>query len=498
MRNVQLLYAANEITEQDGFSEQRLFFLIRVKNLSFKKQIDIIWSGADGVWHTLPARFHNMAAHDDKEHWIATATFHSTADTPLPRTILYAVRYRVKGEEYWDRNSGHNYFVPVNASFQCSTSTHVLNLGFQHRLGEDQHQVPITIAVNSPLQAQQVRIHWTTDDWQHSRVTDCQLKTCLTLEHGKHIIEGGTQIWSALLDTGSAFRLQYAICCESDNEVVWANNHGRNYRSSHKPLNVLALNLHCRQEDNQDDKFSQIAQAIDELHVDVVCLQEVSEDWNDMRGNWETNSAKIINDRLKQPFHIHTDWSHLGFDRYREGVAILSRHPIAEYDARYMSNDSDPYSINSRKGVMGQIPIPWFGRINFFSVHTSWWDGGFEEQFHNLRNWAESWNNDQVKATMLCGDFNIAAGSRGYQLVVNSSEYEDEFLAVTSPKVFTKIFHKQQDNWPRYLAHDGRIDYIWKDRSSALRPIAARFIFTPQEYGRVSDHEGLLLTFEMA
>ena len=37
-------------------------------------------------------------------------------------------------------------------------------------------------------------------------------------------------------------------------------------------LKILTLNLHCYQEENQDAKFSQIAKAIDDLDIDVVCL----------------------------------------------------------------------------------------------------------------------------------------------------------------------------------------------------------------------------------
>lgn len=97
---------------------------------------------------------------------------------------------------------------------------------------------------------------------------------------------------------------------------------------------------------------------------------------------------------------------------------------------------------------------------------------------------------------MLCGDFNIKAGSRGYEQVVNSNDYEDQYLAVSSPGTFKKIFAGRRQNWQRYLADDGRIDYIFMKKSSRLRVTSGRVIFTEQEYGRVSDHEGYLMTFE--
>ena len=145
---------------------------------------------------------------------------------------------------------------------------------------------------------------------------------------------------------------------------------------------------------------------------------------------------------------------------------------------------------------MAQVDIPCIGRINCFSSHISWWDDGFPEQFENLRDWANSNHNGQVRATLLCGDFNIKAGSRGYKLVADASDYEDQFLAAKSPKVFKKIFRERRPDWQRYLIDDHRIDYIFMKNSSGLRVTSARVIFTEQEYGRVSDHEGYLMTFE--
>ena len=495
MSKIRLLYAANEISKVRGLFRQELSFFVSVDNLAFTKKIDIVWAGEDGVWHSLPASFHS-SLDNHREYWSATALFHPSADKYLPGKIQFAVRYLVSGKEYWDNNQGLNFHSLVNSNVQRAEQHVLLNIGFNKLIGDEQKLVPITVAVNHPVHARKVSLHWTTDDWKHTNVTRCYLKSSLSLDHDGNSISGGTQLWKALLNVGQDFRLQYSICCESDHHVLWDNNFGQNYVASRKPLNVLILNLHCYQEENQDYKFSQIARAIDELNVDIVCLQEVAEDWNDAHGNWQSNSARIINDRLASPYHIHTDWSHLGFDRYREGVAILSRCPITKYDARYVSNNSDPYNIHARKVVMAQVSVPGIGLVNCFSSHLSWWQDGFSEQFQNLRRWADENHNWQASATMLCGDFNIKAGSRGYEVVVNSNSYEDQFLAVNAPGVFRNIFRERQPHWQRYLVDDHRIDYIFMKKTSALRVISARALFNDQEYGRVSDHEGYLMTFE--
>ncbi|TCJ19513.1 endonuclease [Parasulfuritortus cantonensis] len=494
---IRLQHAGNEVVQEAGHSRQDLFFVAAVDNIAYAKRVDILWAGRDGVWHTLPATFHSMAG-DHSEYWIATASLHLASHGAGPDAIRFALRCQMQGEEHWDNNGGANYVCPAHSYMRLGGDRAVFNLGPTQRLHDHQRTIAVSVAVHQPVRADQVVVHWTTDDWQNVHVTPCQPRSRLERMPAGGPEEEACEIWSAVLNAGDAFRIQYSVCCESGEQAIWDNNDFDNYSPSRKPLNVLVLNLHCRQEDDQDYKFSEIAKAIDELSVDVVCLQEVSEDWNDAQGDWASNSARIINDRLEKPFHIHNDWSHLGFGRYREGVAILSRYPFSEYDSRYVSNKRDPYSIDSRKVVMGKIAVPYFGAINVFSVHVSWWENGFAEQFDNLHQWARSRRETGVTGTLLCGDFNVAAGSPGYARIVAAQDYDDQFLAVHAPATFAAVFRERKPGWQSLLANDGRIDFAFLEKSSALKVTSARQVFTGTEYAEVSDHQGVLLTFEPA
>ncbi|MFZ4623425.1 MAG: endonuclease/exonuclease/phosphatase family protein [Rhodoferax sp.] len=495
MKKIQLLYVINERSKKNELIQQKLTFFVLLENVAYAKKLDIVWAGEDGVWHTSPGMYHS-SPEKDKDYWFAKATFVSNSDEALPGNIEFALCYRVLENEYWDNNHGLNYSSRINAGIQIFKHHPLLNIGFDKRLHVDQKVIPITIAATQSLCAEKITIHWTTNDWKHSHITRCHLMRSGTLDREGKPTQDGVQVWKGLLVIGHAFRLEYCICCESADQVSWDNNFGHNYTTSRKALKVLILNLHCYQEDNQDHKLSKIAMAINELDIDVVCLQEVAELWNEGKGDWESNSAKIINDRLVSPYHIQTDWSHLGFDQYREGVAVLSRYPVQKHDSRYVSNTDDPYNINARKVVMAQISVPHIGLINFFSCHLSWWEGGFSEQFENLLQWANSKNTWHIKGTLLCGDFNIKAGSRGYELVVDSNKYSDQFLAVNSPPVYQKIFIDKRPHWQRYLADDHRIDYIFMKKPSELKVTSGRQLFTEQDYGSVSDHCGYLMTFE--
>jgi maltose 6'-phosphate phosphatase len=494
---IRLQYAANEVVREAVGVRQNLYFLAEVENLAYSKRVDVRWAGEDGVWHTLPAAFHSLSD-DNTEYWIATTSLSMAGRDAHLGAIRFALRYRILGQEHWNNNGGLDHTCPAHSYLRIAESRPVLNLGPTERLMDHQGPVAISVAVNHPLQADKVVVSWTTDDWQHVKTTQCQLRSRLGCTDPDLPEEEVCEIWSTVLDAGDAFRIQYCVCCESNERKICDNNNSNNYSPSRKPLNVLILNLHCRQEENQDYKFSEIAKAIDELSVDIVCLQEVSENWNDTRGDWKSNSARIINDRLKAPFHIHADWSHLGFGCYREGIAILSRYPIAEHGSRYVSNNQDPYSIDSRKVVMGKITVPYIGPINVFSIHVSWWGNGFAEQFDNLHHWAQSRRNGEIKGTLLCGDFNVAAGSKGYERIVATQSYDDQYLAARSPKTFAAVFRERIPGWQGLLADDGRIDFAFLEKSSALKVTSARQLFTGEEYCAVSDHQGVLLTFEPA
>jgi maltose 6'-phosphate phosphatase len=129
---------------------------------------------------------------------------------------------------------------------------------------------------------------------------------------------------------------------------------------------------------------------------------------------------------------------------------------------------------------MARIRVPYFGVINVFSVHLSWWENGFQEQFEDLRRWAESKQTPEVVATFLCGDFNNAANTAGHAVL--SREYEDQFLKANARRLDR--------------ADDRRIDYLLLKRGNALRVSSAYPLFTKDDYGPVSDHEGYCAEFE--
>ncbi len=502
MNDIQLLYAKSIISTRGGHSVQELEFVVLVTNLAYHKQVVVHWAGDDNVWQELPACYHSSSG-QGREQWLARASCRCSSAGRLPGNIRFALQYLVPGRAYWDNNHHANHFLKADAGVLLGPGVLLTHLAFRPLLPQGETVQSVVVAVHRTLKARQVFIRWTIDNWKTYRQTRCFLQHDYWQQEQQSDAgnpnEFGLSVWSGRIKARSAFRVEYAIGCETEQGEVWDNNFGINYTADRAGLKILTLNLHCYQEADQDEKFNEIARAIDEVDIDVVCLQEVGEEWNDGLGNWHSNAAKIIQDRLREygrHYHLCTDWSHIGFDRYREGSAILSKYDLVKEGSAYVSATCDIHNIHARKVVMAQIHFPYVGLLNVFSVHLSWWADGFWPQFVKLWQWTNEVESDQVVATLLCGDFNTKAGSQGYMLIANSGGFEDQILQATSPALFAKVFRGTMPSRGEHLDGDGRIDYLFAKRSSRLKATSARIIFTGLDYRRVSDHLGYLVEFE--
>ena len=399
------------------------------------------------------------------------------------------------GADYWDSNHRENYTIKADSGVLVSDAFPLLAIKVQTLLRPSDAFLPITVAAHQSLNPKKIFLHWSTDHWKTTNISECYFwrrhweKTHSS--NAQNPNECGTAIWVTHLPVNQAYRIEYAIGCETPERIVWDNNSGENYVASHERLKVLTLNLHCYQEENQDAKLSTIAKAIDDHEVDIVCLQEVAEPWDREAIALEANTAKLIRQRLKQYYHLVTDWSHRGFEVYREGCAILSRHEIFFGDSGFISSNQDENSIHARKIVMAQVNVPYIGRVNVYSAHLSWWKDGFRGQFENLKTWAHEKHSEGVVATLLLGDFNAKTGSEGYLLATGTNEFQDQFLKAHQPGG-----RERMQAGPSAIPNDGRIDFIFLKTGSTLEVKASKVLFTDNDYGRVSDHPGFYAEFE--
>ena len=488
---IRLLYAKNIISRCQGIPEQQLSFFAVVENRAFEKEVEIHWAGENGDWKKLRANF-DSARGPGYELWSAHTTLQLSGDeAELPGDIQFSLSYRTRGETFWDEGDNRqNYSLNADAGVRLGHDFAVVNLDTQPRLHTGQSYLPITVAIRQSLRPQDVFVEWTIDRWETSQRTPCFFKRKhWDKAHGSNARNPNRYdcaVWIGQLQINRASRVQYAIGCQTEQGLVWDNNFGQDYIAARKTLKVLTLNLHCYQEENQQEKFSTIAKAINDLDVDLVCLQEVAEPWNGGQGDWNANSARIIRDQLRTPYDLHVDWSHFGFGQYREGCAILSKYEFLQRDACFVSSERGMNSIHSRKIVMGQVHVPDFGAMNIFSAHLSWWANGFQEQFNNLHAWVGQRMGDGVVAALVCGDFNLRRGSEGYGLVTAVHGYADAYLEARS---------RWRDHDPGEN-NDLRIDFAFVRKGGPLIAVGTRELFNGHDYNRVSDHTGYYFEFE--
>ena len=277
-------------------------------------------------------------------------------------------------------------------------------------------------------------------------------------------------------------------------------------------LSLLTLNLHTYQQHPRHCPFDTmhqherevclIAEAIAQQRIDVICFQEVGEYLYDPLtepfGLSPSNMANRILNRLGEWGHlyqIHQDWSHVGFYRWREGTAILSRYPLRHNYSAYVSHDSRKDNYMSRNVTVTCVDVPWFGLLHVANVHLSWAHHGFYEEYANLRRLIDSRKGFGIRGDLMVGDFNAPAGEHAYQHIVGGGDYVDQFYELHPERFFEPSYAGQIDGWK--YGPPKRIDYIFKRNGAPLRIKSLEVMFNNQFYPVVSDHYGYLARFKL-
>lgn len=266
-------------------------------------------------------------------------------------------------------------------------------------------------------------------------------------------------------------------------------------------MKLLTLNTHSFVEEEYERKRALFVRGILQEKPDVIALQEVNQSRNAKRV--EVPGAGIVADRgisLRLDNHVYRVAEELenqglsyywvwlpmkiGYDKYDEGLAVLSRFPIEDWQCVRIS-DSDSYeNFRTRYALGVYTKNRWF-----YSVHTSRWRED-EESF--LAQWGRLLLHLRDKDEVwLMGDFNSPAKETGtgYDLIRKSGWYDSYALAgekdcgVTIPGAI--------DGWRDGAGDAMRIDYIWSNFCAKV--LRSEVVFNGKRLERVSDHYGVLI-----
>jgi len=257
-------------------------------------------------------------------------------------------------------------------------------------------------------------------------------------------------------------------------------------------MKLLTLNCHSWQEDDQIEKIRYLAETIYERAYDVVALQEVSQHkdrgiiYDNIR---EDNFAHLLVEELKElgsNYSFIWDFSHYGYDVWEEGVAILSKHPIAEVESFYVSRSRSIHNWKSRKILGGTIGIEG-EEIAFYTCHTGWWsdeDEPFEYQGKELSAKLRNLN----KRAFFMGDFNNDARARGegYDFLIKKKFIDTFTLARSKDDGHTVL--GDIAGWEGDYSRK-RLDIIFTNKMTDVK--SNRVIFNEENKKIISDHFGV-------
>jgi len=268
-------------------------------------------------------------------------------------------------------------------------------------------------------------------------------------------------------------------------------------------MKILTLNTHAWAEEDQLNKISQLADFINAHQFDVISMQEVNQSIEESALSAEhlqhfistdpdavikkDNYAHVLLTQLTDTYYWTWVPTHVGFSKYDEGLAILSRTPITASFEEYVSHMRDYSNYRTRKIVGIQTPVE--GEATWFvNGHYNWWDDA-QEPFKGQWELTESKLAPYLNQPLfIMGDFNNVAEVRGegYDHIVSqgwndlytTAEQKDDGATVV------KAIAGWADN-----KRDLRIDYIF-----SKHPVQAKsstVVLNGKNGPVVSDHYGV-------
>lgn len=276
-------------------------------------------------------------------------------------------------------------------------------------------------------------------------------------------------------------------------------------------MKLLTLNTHSLVEENYTQKLHDFAEAVAKEQPQIIALQEVNQTAcgaevpvSHLKGYFSADPSAVIREdnhvynavKLLAEKGVCYYWTwlplKLGYDKYDEGLAVMSRSPILETSAPLVSEINDYHNWKTRKllGIRTEyLPEEWF-----YSVHFGWWNDA-EEPFQKQWKKTDAYMM-QHDCVWLLGDFNSPAEVRdeGYDMILKSCWHDSYVLAERKDMGYT--VGNVIDGWKDKIQSTCgmRIDQIWCSEKKNIR--STKVLFNRVNYPVVSDHYGVIVEYE--
>lgn len=279
-------------------------------------------------------------------------------------------------------------------------------------------------------------------------------------------------------------------------------------------VRIMTLNAHSWIEEHQLEKIAAIVDYIAQEDIDIIGLQEVNQSHSaEVVANplrycsiehklmriKRDNFALLIVQKLEEiGLNYYWSWhtTHVGYEIYDEGIAILSKSPIvAREELVSVVNDFESY--HTRRALYARTKIGNYDWL-VISSHYSWWlsdhgDLPFKTEWDNTVKGI--WDEEKLLPIAIMGDFNNAAGVRdeGYDYVITTTPWLKDSYLEARKKVGKETVVEVIAGWP-----DGkrkRIDYIFL--ANVKQVDRYEVVFDGVQTPLVSDHLGVVIDAEI-
>lgn len=274
-------------------------------------------------------------------------------------------------------------------------------------------------------------------------------------------------------------------------------------------MKVLTLNTHSWVEDKPEEKLKQLADELAKQDYDIIALQEVNQSISTAAAQSDTficpkeerfavpvtedNFAyQLVNQLQSKGLTYYWSWAatHVSFNQYDEGIAILSREPFTAES--YLVSSTQVYSnYYTRKILNAHIDIDGTS-FNVFSVHFSWWQDAEGNQLFK-DDWKETvkkLNPSDNAHLLLMGDFNNDPSEKGegYDLVGKTAPFLKDAYEIAESRIGEATITQEIDGWEGHI-DEKRIDYIFVGEEIGVD--TCRVVFDGKREPIVSDHFGV-------
>jgi len=148
-----------------------------------------------------------------------------------------------------------------------------------------------------------------------------------------------------------------------------------------------------------------------------------------------------------------------------------------------VSDVDDPTDYHTRRVAVAETTVD--GReVAVASVHLSWWDKGFQEEWVRIEERFKAIG----KPLILAGDFNNPAGREGYQAILASPLNLQDSFEVAKETTGSYTVGPGIDGW-KGNEEPLRIDYVFASQEWTVNRLSV--IFDGNNQPLVSDHYGL-------